>query len=303
MRKIQAPRRNQVIAARRRRLAVLGFLGPNLVGFLVFTIFPIGASLIISFYEWPLLGAAIAVGLKNFVRMFTQDPVFWQISFNTIYFVSGYIVLNLIVSLGLAVWLTSGIRFAGLLRFVFFLPVVAPMVANSVVWRLLFVPETGLLAALFATVGLQAPNWLGSPNWAMPSVILMSVWAGFGYNMIIFIAGIQAIPASIYEAAEIDGVNAWSRFRHITFPMISPSIFFATVMTLISALKVFEQPFILTGGGPGSSTTTIVFYLYQQGFQNYDLGYASSIAWMLFLVIMFVTAIQFWGQKKWVHYE
>ena len=302
MGKVQAPTRNQTIAARRRQWAVLGFLGPNLIGFLVFTIFPIGASLVISFYEWPLLGDAVAVGLKNFVRMFTQDPVFWQIGFSTIYFVVGYIILNLVVSVGLAVWLTSGIRFAGLFRFVFFLPVVAPMVANSVVWRLLFVPDTGLFAALLATMGLHAPNWLGSPNWAMPSVILMSVWAGFGYNMIIFIAGIQAIPASIYEAAEIDGVNAWTRFRHITFPMISPSIFFATVMTLISALKVFEQPYILTGGGPGSSTTTIVFYLYQQGFQNYDLGYASSIAWMLFLVIMFVTAIQFWGQKKWVHY-
>lgn len=302
MSNLELKQRNRSKLARRNRLAVLGFLAPNLAGFLVFTIFPIGASLIISFYEWPLLGDATFVGLKNFARMFFHDTVFWQISFNTIYFVIGYIVLNLLVSLGLAVWLTSNIRFRGFFRFVFFLPVVAPMVANSVVWRLLFVPKTGLLASALATIGIEAPNWLGSPEWAMPSVILMSVWAGFGYNMIIFIAGIQAIPSSIYEAAEIDGVNAYSRFRKITFPLISPSIFFATVMTLISALKVFEQPYILTGGGPGSSTTTVVFYLYQQGFQNYDLGYASSIAWMLFLVIMFVTFIQFWGQKKWVHY-
>jgi multiple sugar transport system permease protein len=298
----QLAKRSRTLAARRRRLAVLGFLSPNLAGFLVFTIFPIAASLIISFYEWPLLGKAAFVGFDNFVRLFTHDYVFWQVSLNTVYFVVGYIVLNLVVSLGLAVWLTSGIKFAALFRFVFFLPVVAPMVANSVIWRLLYVPQTGVFASALASLGIDPPNWLGSPEWAMPSVILMSVWAGFGYNMLIFVAGIQAIPASIYDAAQIDGVNAWTRFTNITFPMISPSIFFATVMTLISALKVFEQPYILTGGGPGSSTTTVVFYLYQQGFQNYDLGYASSIAWMLFLVIMFVTFIQFWAQKKWVHY-
>jgi len=289
-------------ATRRRRVAVLGFLAPNLLGFLVFTLFPIAASLIISFYEWPLLGEAVFVGFKNFVRMFTRDPVFWRVSFNTLYFVIGYLCLNLVVSLGLAVWLTSNIRYVSLFRFIFFLPVVAPMVANSVIWRLLFVPDNGIFAATLTSMGINAPNWLGSPDWAMPSVIVMSVWAGFGYNMIIFIAGIQAIPQQIYEAARIDGVNAWSRLRHITLPLLSPSIFFATVMTLISSLKVFEQPFILTGGGPGSATTTIVFSLYSHGFQNYDLGYASSIAWMLFLVIMFVTAIQFWGQKKWVHY-
>lgn len=295
-------RRSRRLATRRNRAAVLGFLGPNLLGFIVFTIFPIGASLLLSFYEWPLLGNAIAVGVDNFIRMFTQDPVFWEVTRNTLYFMVGYIILNLGVALGLAVWLNSNIRFAGLFRFIFFLPVVAPMVANAVIWRLLYVPDTGLFASILAIVGIDAPNWLGSSTWAMPSVILMSVWAGFGYNMIIFVAGIQAIPQSIYDAAEIDGVNAWTRFRSITFPMISPSIFFALVMTLISGLKVFEQPYILTGGGPGSSTTTLVFYLYQQGFQNYDLGYASSIAWMLFVVIMGVTFIQFWAQKKWVHY-
>lgn len=293
---------------RRRRnsdvRSVLGFLSPNLLGFLAFTIVPIGASLILSFYEWPMLGDAVFVGLDNFVRLFTKDPVFWQVVGNTLYFVVGYVILNLAVSLTLAVWLTSKIRAKGLLRFVFFLPVVSPMVANAVVWRLLYAPDDGLIAWFFHTfTGTSGPDWLGSAEWAMPAVIIMSVWAGFGYNMIIFVAGIEGIPQSLYEAAAIDGAGWWRRLRSITFPMLTPSIFFATVMTIISSLQVFAQPFVLTGGGPGSSTTTLVFYLYQKGFQSYEMGYASSIAWSLFVLIMVITFVQFRSQKKWVHYS
>ena len=293
---------------RRRRnsdvRSVLGFLSPNLLGFLAFTIIPIGASLILSFYEWPMIGDAVFVGLDNFVRLFTKDPVFWQVVGNTLYFVVGYVILNLVVSLTLAVWLTSKIRAKGLLRFVFFLPVVSPMVANAVVWRLLYAPDDGLIAWFFHTfTGTSGPNWLGSAEWAMPAVIIMSVWAGFGYNMIIFVAGIEGIPQSLYEAAAIDGAGWWRRLRSITFPMLTPSIFFATVMTIISSLQVFAQPFVLTGGGPGSSTTTLVFYLYQKGFQSYEMGYASSIAWSLFVLIMVITFVQFRSQKKWVHYS
>ncbi|WP_298944557.1 sugar ABC transporter permease [uncultured Microbacterium sp.] len=293
---------------RRRRnsdvRSALGFLSPNLLGFLAFTIIPIGASLILSFYEWPMIGDAVFVGLDNFVRLFTKDPVFWQVVGNTLYFVVGYVILNLVVSLTLALWLTSKIRAKGLLRFVFFLPVVSPMVANAVVWRLLYAPDDGLIAWFFHTfTGTSGPNWLGSAEWAMPAVIIMSVWAGFGYNMIIFVAGIEGIPQSLYEAAAIDGAGWWRRLRSITFPMLTPSIFFATVMTIISSLQVFAQPFVLTGGGPGSSTTTLVFYLYQKGFQSYEMGYASSIAWSLFVLIMVITFVQFRSQKKWVHYS
>lgn len=294
--------------ASRRKLggdgwAALGFLAPNLIGFIGFTVVPIGASLALSFYEWPLLDAPTFAGLANFVRLFTRDTVFWSVVGNTLYFVVGYMVLNLLLSLALAVWLTTRIRGRGFFRFVFFLPVVSPMVANAVVWRLLFTQEDGLFASLSKFFfGSPGPNWLGSPEWAMPAVIIMSVWAGFGYNMIIFIAGIEAIPKSLYEAAEIDGAGRWARLTRITLPLLTPSIFFASVMTLISSLQVFAQPFILTGGGPGSSTTTIVYYLYQYGFQSYEMGYASSIAWSLFILIMSLTYIQFRAQKKWVHY-
>ncbi len=296
-------RHTGVRSARRNRRAALGFLAPNLLGFLLFTIVPIGASLVLSFYEWPMLGDATFAGLGNFVKLFTKDPVFWQVVGNTLYFVVGYVALNLIVSLCLAVWLTSRIRWKGFLRFVFFLPVVSPMVANAVVWRLLYAPDDGLIAWFFKTfTGTTGPNWLGSATWAMPAVILMSVWAGFGYNMIIFIAGIEGIPDSLYEAAALDGAGWWRRLFSITLPMLTPSLFFATVMTVISSLQVFAQPFVLTGGGPGSATTTLVFYLYQQGFQSYEMGYASSIAWSLFVLIMAITVIQFQSQKRWVHY-
>ena len=284
--------------------AALGFLAPNLLGFLLFTLIPIVASLVLSFYEWPLLGEAVFTGLDNLVTLFTADPVFWEVVGNTAYFVIAYVGLNLILSLGLALWLTSNVRWKGAMRVIFFLPVVAPMVANAVVWRLLYTPEDGLIAWIFQTVaGTSGPNWLSSSTWAMPAVILMSLWQGFGYNMIIFIAGIESIPASIHEAAKIDGAGWWRRTASVTLPLLTPSLFFATVMTVISSLQVFAQPFILTGGGPGSSTTTLVFYLYQRGFQSYEMGYASSIAWSLFMIIMVITFIQFRGQKRWVHYS
>lgn len=284
--------------------AALGFLAPNLLGFLIFTILPIGGSLVLAFFNWPLLGQATFTGFDNFIRLFTADTVFWPVLGNTIYFVVGYVAANLVVALGLALWLTSKVRFKGVFRIVFFLPVVAPMVANAAVWRLLFTQDTGLFAQLWRGVfGTAAPNWLGDPHWAMPAVILMSLWAGFGYNMLIFIAGIESLPVSLLEAAEIDGAGWYRRTVSIVLPLLSPSMFFAVVMTIISSLQVFAQPYILTGGGPGNSTTTLVYYLYQQGFQNYAMGYASSVAWALFLLIMGLTALQFSAQKRWVHYQ
>lgn len=288
----------------RERRAALGFLAPNLLGFLLFTIIPIGASLVLSFFEWPLIGNAIYAGFDNFVRLLTQDPVFWPIVGNTAYFVVGYVALNLAVSLGLALWLTTRIRFRGFYRFVFFLPVVSPMVANAMVWRMMYRREDGIIAQVLESVtGTTGPNWLGDTRWSMLAVILMSLWAGFGYNMIILIAGLEAIPGSIHEAASLDGANWIQRLRNVTLPLLTPSLFFATVMTIISSLQVFAQPFILTGGGPGISTSTIVFYLYQKGFQAYEMGYASAIAWILFLVIMAITLVQFRLQKRWVHYS
>lgn len=289
---------------RRESRAALGFLAPNLVGFLAFTCIPILASVVLSFFEWPLIGEASFAGLANYARLFLEDPVFWPIVGNTLYFVVGYVSLNLLLSLSLALWLTSHIRFKGFYRVAFFLPVVSPMVANAMIWRVLYEKDGGLIAQTFQFLtGTNGPNWLGDAKWAMPAVILMSLWAGFGYNMIILIAGLESIPASIYEAAAIDGAGWWHRLTRVTLPLLTPSLFFATVMTIISSLQVFAQPYILTGGGPGIATSTIVFYLYQKGFMSYEMGYASSIAWFLFMMIMAVTFIQFQGQKRWVHYS
>lgn len=284
--------------------AAAGFLAPNGLGFAIFTIIPFLGSLVLSLFNWPLVGSPSFTGLSNWKKLLFHDPEFWPILGNTLYFAVAYVLGNLIVSLGLALWITSNIKFKGFFRWVFFLPVVTPMVANAVVWRLLLTPDQGLVANIFrALTGGPGPSWLTDPRWAMPAVIIMSIWQGFGYNMIIFIAGIGGIPETVYEASKIDGANWWQRTTKITLPLLTPSIFFAVIMTIISSLQTFAQPFIMTGGGPGHSTTTLVYYLYQHGFQGYEMGYASTIAWSLFAMILVVTFIQYQGQSKWVNYQ
>ena len=288
----------------RDRRAAIAFLTPNAIGFLAFTLIPFAASLVLSLFDWPLIGSPSFAGIGNWSKLLTEDPNFWTVLWNTVYFAVAYVIGNLVISLGLALWLSSRIHFKGLFRWVFFLPVVSPMVANAVVWRLLLTPNEGLFASISMTLfGNPCPNWLGDTNWAMPAVIMMSIWQGFGYNMIIFVAGIGSIPQQVYEAATIDGANWWQRTFRITLPLLTPSIFFAVIMTIISSLQTFAQPFILTSGGPGNSTTTLVYYLYQRGFQGYEMGYASTIAWSLFAIILVATFIQYRGQDRWVNYQ
>ena len=288
----------------RDRRAALAFLTPNAIGFLAFTLIPFASSMVLSFFDWPRIGSPSFEGIGNWSKLLTEDPNFWPVLWNTVYFAVAYVIGNLVVSLGLALWLSSRIHFKGLFRWVFFLPVVSPMVANAVVWRLLLTPNEGLFASISMILfGNPGPNWLGDTNWAMPAVIMMSIWQGFGYNMIIFVAGIGSIPQQVYEAAAIDGANWWQRTFKITLPLLTPSIFFAVIMTIISSLQTFAQPFILTSGGPGNSTTTLVYYLYQRGFQGYEMGYASTIAWSLFAIILVVTFIQYRGQDRWVNYQ
>ena len=288
----------------RDRRAAIAFLTPNAIGFLAFTLIPFAASLVLSLFDWPLIGSPSFAGIGNWSKLLTEDPNFWTVLWNTVYFAVAYVIGNLVISLGLALWLSSRIHFKGLFRWVFFLPVVSPMVANAVVWRLLLTPNEGLFASISMTLfGNPGPNWLGDTNWAMPAVIMMSIWQGFGYNMIIFVAGIGSIPQQVYEAATIDGANWWQRTFRITLPLLTPSIFFAVIMTIISSLQTFAQPFILTSGGPGNSTTTLVYYLYQRGFQGYEMGYASTIARSLFAIILVATFIQYRGQDRWVNYQ
>ena len=284
------------------RRAAAGFLAPSMLGLLAFTAFPIVASLILGFFDWPVLGDHRFTGLQNYKSLVDSDE-FKTAIINTIVFVVLYVPLNIVISLGLAVWISPRIRPRGLYRTIFFIPVVTPVVANAAIFTLILSPN-GLVDSLMQTwFGVQAPNFLGSKTWAMPAVVLLSIWQGFGYNMLVFSAALDAVPASLTEAATIDGASATARFFRIVLPLITPSIFFAVVLTLISSFQVFTQAYVLTGGGPGDATTTMVLYLYEQGFQFYNLGLASAIAWVLFIIILIITIFQFIGQKRWVHYD
>jgi multiple sugar transport system permease protein len=293
-------------AIRRRKLRDIVeaylFLTPNILGFLVFILFPLVAAFAISLFNWSLLTPPTFIGLGNYIRLLTQDPVFRRVLLNTLYFVFGYVPLNIVISLGLALWLSGRIRAKNLFRIIFFFPVMTPGVAVSLVWLLMY-DQSGVINWFLALIHIHGPNWVGSSVWAMPAVILMSLWYGFGYNMLVFAAGLQSIPSHFYEAAAIDGATRLRQFWNITIPLLSPSIFFALVMTLITSFQVFDQVFILTAGGPGASTTTLVLYTYQNGFSYFRMGYAASVSSILFMLIMVVTIGQFFLQQRWVHYE
>jgi len=304
-------RTRNIVTARRRMRRLMWkeqgtaflFLAPNIIGFLFFTLFSLVAAFGLSFFRWSLLSSPTFIGLNNYVILFTQDPVFHQVVLNTLYFVFGYVPLNILLSLGTAVWLSGNIRAKSLFRIIMFLPVMTPAVGVSLVWMLMYDQNGIINQLLYALFHIHGPNWLGSTTWAMPAVIVMSLWYGFGYNMLVFSAGLQAIPRHLYEAAAIDGAQRWQRFFAITLPLLSPSIFFGLVLTLITSFQVFDQVYILTAGGPGTATTTLVFYTYQNGFVYFHMGYAATISSVLFVLIMLVTIAQFALQKRWVYYE
>lgn len=282
---------------KRESIAAYIFLTPNIIGFLAFTAIPVVFSLVLSFFSWDLVSTPKFVGLANYLKLF-EDTIFKQSSLNTIYYVAVYVPLNIVISLVLAMWVCELTKGSGLLQTIFFLPVLAPTVAMSLVWKFMFDPQ-GIVNNFLSIFGVEPLNWLGNPKYAMLGIIFMSVWKQFGYNMIVFISGIKNIPKTIYEAADIDGVNGWQRFWKITLPLLSPSMLFAVIMTIISSFQVFDQAMIMTKGGPLGATNTLVMYIYQNGFQFYKMGYASAIAWILFAIIFVVTLIQMRLQEKW----
>ena len=298
---------NPVRAHRRKRgdaRTAFFFLLPNGVGFAVFTLAPLIASLVLSFFAWPLIGKTSFIGLQNYVTLFTKDTTFRSAIVNTLYFVAVYVPLNIIVAMTVAVWLQGYSRSRRILRVVFFVPVLTPLVADAVVWSLLFTNRDGLIDSIIHTVfRVQGPEWLSAPQWAMPSIIIVAVWQGFGYNMLLFTAGLHAIPETFYDASKIDGASRWRTFWNITIPLVSPSLFFGILLTVITSFQVFDLAYILTDGGPGTSSTTIVYWLFEKGFNDYAMGYASAIAWVLFLIVIVVTGIQMRLQRHWVFYE
>ena len=285
-------------------LRIIAYLTPGMTGFLVFIIIPLIASLIISLFSWSLLGTSEFVGLDNYRRMISgEDPAFYTILKNTVVFALLYTGANLIISTGISYWLQHlPNRFSRVLRIIFFIPVVTPMAGNALIWRLLLNDE-GVVNSALNSIGLPSLPWLNNPSLAMGSLVIMSLWQGLGYNIVGLTAGLNGINPSILEASELDGATGFRRFFQVVFPILSPTFFFCTVMTVIGAFKVFAQPFFLTKGGPGESTNTIVLALYRNGFSFDKLGYASALAWILFVIVMLLTALQFSQQKRWVNYD
>ncbi|MBB3916722.1 multiple sugar transport system permease protein [Rhizobium fabae] len=278
------------------------FLLPSFLGFMIFMALPIVASLALSFTSWQLISTPSFVGFQNYVRLFTVDPAFYTILRNTLFFAVEYLALNIIVSLTLAVWISSIKHGKAIFRVIFFLPTFTPTIAASVVWLLIFTPD-GLADTIIRALGLGLPNFLLNPSWAMQAIVLVTLWANVGYNVVMFNAALDLVPKHYLEAATIDGANAWQRFWRIRLPLISPTIFFATVMTAITSLQVFDEIYAMTRGGPGSATATLGFAIYQKGFANFQMGYASALAWVMFVMIMALTVLQFRMQRKWVHYD
>lgn len=293
---------------RRELIAALCFLLPNLIGFLIFMAGPLLASLGISLLEWNLLNPPTWLGLENYYHL-VQDEDFWLSLRATFYYMAGSVPLSIVSALLLALALNQKIRGIAIYRTIYFIPVVSSMIAVALMWRWMYNPTSGILNYmldwLFTTLHLPLtpPDWLQSRVWAMPAIILMSVWKGLGYNMVLFLAGLQGIPAHLYEAAEIDGATSWYKFRHITLPLLTPTTFFIVIISLIGSFQIFEQAYIMTQGGPARSTVTTVYYIYENGFQWYQMGYASAVAWVLFALILLVTVVQWRYQDRWVFYE
>ncbi|HTK07391.1 MAG TPA: sugar ABC transporter permease [Ktedonobacteraceae bacterium] len=295
-------RRSQRMQGKREASIAFIFLFPNMIGFLVFSAIPIIAAFVISFYNWDLLLGANFVGLGNYKQLLT-DNVFHAALVNTLYFVVVSVPLAVIVGLGIALLTNQQLPGMNIYRAIFLLPYVTLTVAIALVWKWLYLPETGLVNQLLSLVGIHGPAWLTSPVWAMPALILLSVWKSFGYNMVLFLAGLQNIPQHLYEAALMDGASPWQRFRYVTFPLLSPVTFFVVVMTTIGSFQIFDQALVMTQGGPGLATTTLVMNIYQVGFQSFHMGYASAIAWVLFAIVFVCTLIQFWFQRRLVSYD
>lgn len=273
-------------------------LSPTLIIVAVFTLFPVLFSFYLSFHRWSILKPEKPfVGLDNYTRMLSAAE-FWQALQNTVVYTVGVVGLETPLALLLALALSRKLRGLTFYRTAYFMPAVTSTIAIAVVWTWLYNPQYGLFNDFLRLLGLPEPGWLVDPVWALPAIIIMSIWKNVGYHMVIFVAGLQAIPDVYYEAASIDGANAWRRFWHITWPLLMPTTGFVLITNVIFSFQVFGPVYVMTRGGPMRSTTVIVYYLYQRAFEFREMGYASAVAWVLFLIILILTVIQFRYTRK-----
>lgn len=290
----------------RKRDSITGwmYVSPAVLLFITFILAPFLAAIALCLYSWDLLTPAKFVGLDNIRNLF-DDPLVWKTLGNTFIFAAGSIVTHIVGGLLLAIGVNRVTNkvFGYLLRTAIFFPFLISWAAVALLWKYILDPTFGLVAYYLGKIGVVAPDWFNDTHWALPGIIGIDFWHTIGFTFIIMLAGLQTVPKTLLEAARTDGANAWQIFWRITLPLMSPTIFFATVITFLGAFQIFEPMQIITGGGPEDSTTSIVMYLYQVAFQQFSMGYASTIAVLVFLIMMVVTLLQFWGSRRWVYEE
>jgi multiple sugar transport system permease protein len=279
------------------------FIAPMVLGLVFFSAGPILATFGISLTSWDLLRPPELVGLGNYTRL-ADDPRFFSALRNTTFYTVVSVPLGLVLSLALALALNQAIRGISWIRTMYFLPLVTSAIAVGLVWAWIYSPTSGLLNQLLGVFGIPAQRWVTDPFWAMPSIIAMSIWQGLPANTIIFLAGLQAIPSDYYDAASVDGAGRNGRFRHVTLPLLTPSLFFTGILSLIGSFQVFDQVFVLSRPGkPTDATITMVYFIYENGFRNFKMGYASAASWVLFLIVAALMFVYFRSQRRWVHYQ
>ncbi len=289
----------------RRRQAVAGylFISPWIIGFLAFGLYPIVMSFYYSLCHYDVLRIPKLIGLDNYNDLLFNDPYFWTSIWNTLVYSVLRIPLSIAGSLFLAVLVNNAVRGLRVFRTIYFIPSIVTGVVLSVLWMWMFNPQYGLINNFLQIFGISGPLWLQSPSWSKPALALMSLWSIGGGRMLVFLAALQGIPDQLYEAVDLDGGNGWHRFRHVTLPLLSPVIFLWTVLEVIFSFQVFTEAYVMTKGGPLNSTLFYNLYLYYKAFDDFEMGYASALAWLLLIIILIVTLIQFKAGQKWVYYE
>ena len=280
----------------------LAFLAPTLIGLAVLSAGPILATFAISFTKWDLLTAPKLAGLYNYTALLSDDR--FRLAFrNTFFYTLVSVPLGLAIALGLAMALNAKVRGIAFNRTAYFLPVVTSTIAVALVWQWIYNADSGLLNQVIGVFGIAPQKWLSDPTLAMPSIVAMSIWQGLGINVIIFLAALQGIPQELLDAANVDGAGRWAQFRNVILPLLTPAIFFTGVLSLIGSFQVFDQIFVLIKPRPTDATITVVYFIYENGFKFFKMGYASAASWILFLIVAVFTAIYFWSQRRWVHYQ
>lgn len=278
------------------------FISPWILGFFFFTLGPLVFSLVMSFFDWPVVGERRFVGFDNYETMLFDDPLFWHSLGVTLRFAAIFVPLNIVLSLLLAVLLNQKVFGSGFFRTAFYLPSVISGVALVTIWAWIYSHEFGLLNFMLSLVGVKGPNWLGDPNWSLFSIIIASLW-GLGGTMLILLTGLQSIPKELYEAARMSGVPGWAQLIHITIPMLSPMLLFTFITSIISAFQQLTIALLLTGGGPRESTYFFAMYIYDNAFKYFEMGYAAANSWVMFLIVLALSMLVLKSSSAWVHYE